>query len=75
MYQGALEIGIAKEQARALLPEGLTTTKMYMCGTIRDWYHYVSVRTGPETQFEHRVVANEILKVLKEIAPAIFKNE
>lgn len=71
-YQTALAAGIAKELARKLLPEGLTQTKMYMNGTIRDWLHYLSVRTGPETQYEHRVVANEILSILQEQCPLVF---
>jgi thymidylate synthase (FAD) len=74
-YQYALSQGIAKEQARALLPEGLTQTRMYVSGTVRDWYHYLAVRLGPETQYEHRVVAQEILKVLQEVAPTIFSKE
>ncbi len=72
-YDDALAIGIAKEQARALLPEGLTPTKMFMHGTVRDWFHYLTIRTGPETQLEHRQVANEILEICTELAPAIFE--
>lgn len=72
-YKVALGLGIAKELARKLLPEGLTRTKMYANGTIRDWLHYLSVRTGPETQYEHRVVANEILNVLREQCPLVFE--
>ena len=56
-YHKVLASGIAKEQARALLPEGLTKTRMYMNGNIRSWIHYVQVRTGPETQKEHREIA------------------
>jgi thymidylate synthase (FAD) len=56
-YYWALEEGIAKEQARALLPEGLTVSTMYMAGTIRSWMHYIDLRAGPETQKEHRQVA------------------
>lgn len=72
-YQSALKYGIAKEVARKLLPEGLTRTKMYMNGTIRDWLHYLSVRLGPETQLEHRLVAQSILGVLEEHCPQVFK--
>lgn len=72
-YNLAIEQGIAKEVARALLPEGLTPTKMYMQGTIRDWLHYISIRTGVETQYEHRVIANEIRQLLQEACPSIFE--
>ena len=68
-YHLALSNGIAKEQARALLPEGLTPTRMYMTGTIRSWIHYIQVRAGEETQKEHRVVAQGALEVLRQIAP------
>jgi thymidylate synthase (FAD) len=56
-YEWALSKGIAKEQARALLPEGLTTSRMYMNGTLRSWLHYVAIRCDPATQKEHREVA------------------
>ena len=68
-YEAALENGIAKEQARALLPEGLTPTRLYMTGTIRSWLHYIQVRAGVETQKEHRVVAQGALEVLRQVAP------
>ena len=68
-YQWALHNGIAKEQARALLHEGLTPTRMYMTGTIRSWIHYIQVRAGEETQKEHRVIAQGALEVLRQIAP------
>lgn len=68
-YQCALDAGIAKEQARALLPEGLTPTRLYMTGTIRSWIHYIQVRAGEETQKEHRVIAQGALEVLREVAP------
>ena len=68
-YQLALVQGIAKEQARALLPEGLTPTRLYMTGTIRSWLHYIQVRAGVETQKEHRVIAQGALEVLRQIAP------
>lgn len=63
-YEAALSEGIAKEQARALLPEGLTGTRMYMNGTVRSWIHYCQVRCGVETQLEHRLIAKEICKEL-----------
>lgn len=76
MYQRALSFGIAKEQARCLLPEGLTKTRMYLKANIRTWLHYCEVRCGPETQKEHRLVAEEIKKLLfihvPNIAEAFF---
>jgi thymidylate synthase (FAD) len=63
-YARALEMGIAKEQARALLPEGLTQTNMYMNGTLRSWLTFVQVRCGVETQKECRDIAKEIVKLL-----------
>ena len=68
-YDMALKQGIAKEQARALLPEGLTPTRMYMTGTIRSWIHYIQVRADITTQKEHRVLAEQVLQVLREAAP------
>ena len=56
-YQSALEMGIAKEQARALLPIGLTMSRLYMTGDIRSWLHYLAVRLDPTTQKEHRELA------------------
>lgn len=70
-YQEALEMGIAKELARKVLPEGLVQTRMYMQCTLRDWIHYLAIRTGPETQKEHRDVANAILEVFKAECPVI----
>jgi len=58
-YQWAAENGIAKEQARAVLPEGLTVSRMYMNGTLRSWIHYCQLRMGVETQKEHREVATD----------------
>ena len=59
-YAWALENGIAKEQARAVLPEGITESKMYMNGTLRSWMHYIELRSGVETQKEHREIAVEL---------------
>ena len=68
-YQWAIENGIAKEQARAVLPEGLTVSRMYMNGTLRSWIHFCELRMGNGTQKEHREVAtsawNEITKYFK----------
>jgi thymidylate synthase (FAD) len=65
-YKWAIANGIAKEQARAVLPEGLTVSKMYMNGTLRSWIHYCQIRTTEGTQKEHREVAtsawNEIIR-------------
>lgn len=71
-YRVALTKGIAKELARKLLPEGLTRTRMYMQGTIRDWLHYLSIRAGTETQLEHRNIAVSILEILKTECPVIY---
>ena len=72
LYKMALEKGIAKEVARKLLPEGLTMSRMYMAGTVRSWMHYIDVRTGPETQKEHRDVAEKCRDVLKSALPSLF---
>jgi thymidylate synthase (FAD) len=72
-YEIALDHGIAKEVARKLLPEGLTTTKMYMNGTLRSWIHYLDIRCDASTQKEHREVAEQCKKVLTGIFPNIFK--
>jgi len=71
-YEWALNNGIAKEVARAVLPEGLTPSRMYMNGTIRSWIHYLSIRTGPETQQEHREVAQAILWELYQVMPGLI---
>lgn len=68
-YRYALSQGIAKEQARALLPEGLTPSRMYMHGTLRDWIHYLDVRTDASTQKEHRLIAEQIRSVLSATFP------
>lgn len=70
-YQFALSQGIAKEVARAVLPEGLTPTRLYMAGTLRSWMHYVQLRSGPETQKEHREIASQCGKVLAEAVPEL----
>ena len=68
-YEWAIEHGIAKEQARAVLPEGLTTSRMYMNGTIRSWIHYIQTRAGNGTQQEHMDIALECAKAITEIFP------
>ena len=75
VYERALEHGIAKEVARKLLPEGLTTSRMYMAGSIRSWLHYIDVRTDPSTQKEHREVAEQCRLVLQSEFPLLFTKE
>jgi thymidylate synthase (FAD) len=70
-YDWALANGIAKEQARAVLPEGLTVSRLYMQGTLRSWLHYIELRSGSETQKEHRQVAVACAKSLEKIFPMI----
>ena len=73
LYQAALNRGIAKEQARSLLPEGMAISRMYMNGTLRSWLHYIEVRTDPSTQKEHRDVAEACKTVLSILCPNIIK--
>ena len=68
-YKWAIANGIAKEQARAILPEGLTASRMYMNGTLRSWIHFIQVRSGNGTQKEHMEIAREVAKVIAEIFP------
>ena len=68
-YKWAIENGIAKEQARSVLPEGMTGSRLYMNGTLRSWMHYIELRSGNGTQKEHQEVALECGKVLSEIFP------
>lgn len=68
-YKWAIDNGIAKEQARAVLPEGNTITRMYMHGSIRSWIHYLQLRIANGTQKEHSDLALEIAKAIKEIFP------
>ena len=70
-YKWALENGIAKEQARAVLPEGMTLSRMYMNGTLRSWVHYISLRSGNGTQKEHRDIAIACAKAIEPIFPMI----
>ena len=70
-YNWAIENGIAKEQARAVLPEGLTKTRLYMSGTVRSWIHYIDVRTTPGTQKEHMDVARECAYTINKFFPMI----
>jgi thymidylate synthase (FAD) len=70
-YNWAIKQGIAKEQARALLPEGLMMSRLYVNGTIRSWIHYVELRSSNGTQREHMEVARECSKAIAEIFPMI----
>ena len=70
-YQWAIDHGIAKEQARAVLPEGLTMSKLYMNGTLRSWVHYIQLRTDKSTQKEHRDVAVGCAREICKIFPMI----
>jgi thymidylate synthase (FAD) len=72
-YADALKRGIAKEIARAVLPEGLTPSRMYMVGNIRSWLHYFAARTDKATQREHREIALAIQDILRKEMPMIFK--
>lgn len=71
LYNNALNDGIAKEQARALLPEGLTCTTLYMSGSVRSWLHYVALRASNGTQKEHKIIALKALEVLAESLPSL----
>ena len=68
-YDWAINNGIAKEQARVVLPEGLTKTRLYMNGTLRSWVHYIELRGANGTQKEHMEIAWECAKVIAEIFP------
>jgi thymidylate synthase (FAD) len=70
-YNWALENGIAKEQSRAVLPEGMTVSRMYMNGTLRSWVHYIKLRGGNGTQKEHREVALACEEIISSIYPLI----
>ena len=68
-YQWAIKNGIAKEQARAVLPEGLTVSRLYMNGTLRSWIHFIELRSANGTQKEHQEVAIACAQVIAEIFP------
>jgi thymidylate synthase (FAD) len=70
-YEWAIKNGIAKEQARAVLPEGLIESRLYMNGTLRSWIHFIELRTGNGTQKEHMEVARECAKAIAEIFPMV----
>jgi thymidylate synthase (FAD) len=68
-YKWAIDNGIAKEQARAVLPEGLTVSRMYMNGTLRSWIHFIQLRAGNGTQKEHQLIALACAQAIAEIFP------
>ena len=70
-YKWAIENGIAKEQARAVLPEGITVSRMYMNGTLRSWVHYIQLRSANGTQKEHREVALACADEIEKVFPMI----
>jgi thymidylate synthase (FAD) len=70
-YQWAIDSGIAKEQARAVLPEGMTVSRMYMNGTLRSWVHYIQLRSANGTQKEHQEVALACAAAIEQIFPMI----
>jgi len=71
LYTEALGKGIAKEQARAILPEGMTESTLYMNGTLRSWMHYIDLRTANGTQKEHMDIASECADAIEEVFPMI----
>ena len=74
-YTWAIDNGIAKEQARAVLPEGNTMSRLYVSGTLRSWIHYIELREANGTQLEHIEIAKEVAKVIAEIFPISLQNE
>lgn len=71
IYAEAIAKGIAKEQARAILPEGNTVSRLYMSGTLRSWIHYIDLRSANGTQLEHQEIAKNCAKVISEIFPMV----
>ena len=70
-YKWAIDNGIAKEQARAVLPEGLIESRLYMNGTLRSWVHFIELRSGNGTQKEHMEVARACAKVIADVFPMV----
>ena len=71
VYNWAIDAGIAKEQARAVLPEGNTVSKLYVNGTIRSWIHYIELRSANGTQQEHMELAREVAAAISQIYPKV----
>ena len=72
-YDWALEQGIAKEQARVVLPEGITPSRLYMSGTLRSWIHFIQLRSGNGTQLEHAKIAVQCAEVLSPVFPMMME--
>jgi thymidylate synthase (FAD) len=72
-YKAAIGMGVAKEVARKVLPEGLTMSRIYMNGTLRSWLHYVDIRCDESTQKEHREIAEQCKVVLSSLYPSLFE--
>lgn len=68
-YKWAVDHGIAKEQARVVLPEGLTVSRLYVSGTLRSWLHFIELRSGNGTQKEHQLIAIECARVIAKVFP------
>jgi len=68
-YEWAIENGLAKEQARVVLPEGLTVSRLYMNGTLRSWIHYIQLRSANGTQKEHMLIARKCAEVVAKVFP------
>ncbi len=71
-YEAALNMGIAKEVARKVLPEGMTMSRMYVNGTVRSWLHYIAIRCDDATQKEHREVAQQCRTIVSHLLPSLF---
>lgn len=74
-YRWALDNGIAKEQARCILPEGLTSSRLYMNGTLRSWIHYIELRSAHGTQLEHQQIARDAGKVIAGLVPMLLEKQ
>lgn len=72
LYEHLLQKGVAKECARSILPLG-TPTRLYMSGSIRSWIHYIQIRAGVETQFEHRQIALAVKDIFEEQLPSVYE--
>lgn len=73
LYKAAIEAGIAKEVARAILPEGLTVTTLYMKGSLRSWIHYLQLRKANGTQKEHQEIALLIMEEIQKLYPSVWE--
>ena len=73
IYKRAIQKGIAKEQARAILPEGNTVSRLYMNGTVRSWVHFIQLRSGNGTQKEHMMIARLCAEVIAKAFPMMLE--